>query len=94
MPPINQLLCALRYYATGNQLLSVADLNGISVATCSRIIKRVSQAIVGLRSEFIRFPDSEEEQQIVKEEFYRIARFPNVLGCIDCTHIKIQSPGI
>ncbi|XP_053604215.1 putative nuclease HARBI1 [Plodia interpunctella] len=93
VPPINQVLCALRFYATGNQLMSVADLNGISVATCSRIVKRVSQAIVSLRREFIRFPDTEVEQHIVKEEFYRIARFPNVLGCIDCTHIKIQSPG-
>lgn len=73
--------------------MSVADLNGISVATCSRIVKRVSQAIVSLRREFIRFPDTEVEQHIVKEEFYRIARFPNILGCIDCTHIKIQSPG-
>ncbi|KAH7961883.1 hypothetical protein HPB52_013099 [Rhipicephalus sanguineus] len=27
------------------------------------------------------------------EEFYRIANFPGVTGCIDCTHVKIKSPG-
>lgn len=26
-------------------------------------------------------------------EFYRIARFPRVIGAIDCTHVKICSPG-
>lgn len=25
--------------------------------------------------------------------FYRFAKFPSVIGAIDCTHIKIQSPG-
>ncbi|CAG4927190.1 unnamed protein product [Colias eurytheme] len=43
--PINQLLMTLRFYATGSHLLAVADMGGISVATCSRIIKRVSAAI-------------------------------------------------
>lgn len=91
--PINQLLIALRFYATGNHLLAVADMGGISVATCSRIIKRVSAAIVTLRPEFVKFPNTSEEQENVKMEFYNISRFPNVLGCIDCTHVKIQSPG-
>ncbi|KAH7986704.1 hypothetical protein HPB52_024789 [Rhipicephalus sanguineus] len=26
--------------------------------------------------------------------FYRIAKFPGVTGCIECTHIRIKSPGI
>lgn len=90
---MNQLLCALRFYATGNHLLAVADTGGYSVATCSRIVKRVTEAIISLRDDFIQFPDIEAEQSKVKADFYRIARFPNVLGCIDCTHVKIQSPG-
>lgn len=90
---MNQLLCALRFYATGNHLLAVADAGGFSVATCSRIVKKVTEAIVTLRDHFIQFPDTETEQFKVKSDFYSIARFPNVLGCIDCTHVKIQSPG-
>nr|XP_049694472.1 putative nuclease HARBI1 [Helicoverpa armigera] len=93
VPPINQLLCALRFFATGNFLLTIGDLSGVSVSTSCRIIRRVATAIVTLREEFIRFPETPEEISTVKEQFYKIARFPNVLGCIDCTHIKIQSPG-
>ncbi|CAK1580296.1 unnamed protein product [Parnassius mnemosyne] len=68
-------------------------MGGTSLATSSRIVKRVSQAIVSLRREFIIFPDTNRDQDRVKIDFYDIARFPNVLGCIDCTHVKIQSPG-
>ncbi|XP_031358099.1 putative nuclease HARBI1 [Photinus pyralis] len=34
-----------------------------------------------------------EEQNLAISGFYQIAGFPGVLGAIDCTHIKIQSPG-
>lgn len=92
IPPINQLLMTLRYYATGNHLLAIGDLGGFSVASCSRIVKRVTEAIVSLRAEFIKFPESEEEQRKVKWDFFKIAKFPNVLGCIDCTHVRETEP--
>ncbi|CAG4973237.1 unnamed protein product [Parnassius apollo] len=92
VPSINQLLIALRHYATGSHLLAVADMGGDSLTTSSRIVKKVSQAVVSLRREFIIFPDTNRDQDRVKIEFYGITRFPNVLGCIDCTNIKIQSP--
>lgn len=28
----------------------------------------------------------------LKVKFYGLARFPKVIGAIDCTHIKLQSP--
>lgn len=33
------------------------------------------------------------EISTTKQEFYEISRFPNVLGAIDGTHVKIISPG-
>lgn len=93
VPPIFQLLIALRYYATGSQLLAIADIAGVSISTCSRVVKRVSEAVVTLRTEFIKFPETQEDLNKVKTDFYNIARFPNVVGCLDCSHIKIQSPG-
>ncbi|KAJ3663949.1 hypothetical protein Zmor_008162 [Zophobas morio] len=29
----------------------------------------------------------------VQQGFYQLARFPQVVGALDCTHIKIKSPG-
>ncbi|XP_055914714.1 uncharacterized protein LOC129947951 [Eupeodes corollae] len=45
IPPINQLLVALRFFATGNHLLSIADFGGIHVSTVSRIVSRVATRI-------------------------------------------------
>lgn len=89
----NQLLIALRYYATGSFLRVSADFTGIDKSTSGRIVRRVSQAIATLRPHFIKFPITEEEVEKVRQGFYQIARFPRCIGAIDCTHVKIRSPG-
>ncbi|KAE8745431.1 hypothetical protein FOCC_FOCC007811 [Frankliniella occidentalis] len=91
--PINQLLLTLRYYATGCTQISAGDFSGVSESTSHRIIHRVSSAIAELYRQFIYFPRNEREKQETVGAFYAIARFPRVIGAIDCTHIKIRSPG-
>ncbi|KAI4470584.1 hypothetical protein MML48_1g14935 [Holotrichia oblita] len=85
------LLLTLRFYATGSFLNVVGDLNGVHKATAS--VRKVSDAIASLSGEYIRFPRTNEEIQEVMGAFYVIASFPRVIGTIDCTHVKIQSPG-
>lgn len=41
--------------------------------------------------QFISWP-SGEEAQIVMRKFKEISRFPNTIGAIDGTHIKIEAP--
>ncbi|KAL4090167.1 hypothetical protein QTP88_025066 [Uroleucon formosanum] len=41
---------------------------------------------------YIRLPETPEEKMELKVQFYGLARFPKVIGAIDCTHIKLQSP--
>lgn len=53
----------------------------------------MTSAIVKLRPKYIKMPASEAEIEHCQREFYRIANFPFVVGSIDCTHVKIQSPG-
>ncbi|XP_023312349.1 putative nuclease HARBI1 [Anoplophora glabripennis] len=91
--PITQLLLALRYYATGSMLIVVGDFCGVHKSTASRMVKKVSEAIASLRNRFINFPQDPHEIDRICTKFYEIARFPRVIGTIDCTHIKIQSPG-
>lgn len=65
---------------------------GIHQTTVSRVVNKVTNAIVRLRPNYIKMPSPHEIYQ-VGNDFYSISRFPRVLGCIDGTHIKIQSPG-
>ncbi|XP_045506108.1 putative nuclease HARBI1 [Colias croceus] len=83
---LHQILLALRFYASGTMLVSVADFIGVSIASASRIVSDVSRAIARLYSNFIVL------QNHTQQEFYNIAGFPRVHGAIDGTHILIQSP--
>ncbi|XP_025267356.1 putative nuclease HARBI1 isoform X1 [Camponotus floridanus] len=91
--PIDQLLLTLRFYATGSHFLSAADFSGVSKTSSHRIIHHVTAAIVRLRPRYIKFPMLADEIKREQIQFFNIARFPRVIGCIDCTHIKIQSFG-
>lgn len=88
-----QLLIAIRYYATGAFQSGVGDMCSVSRQSVSRIIRRVSEALASLRSEVIKMPTSDEELAAASTGMYMFARFPKCIGSIDCTHIKIQSPG-
>lgn len=73
-------------------LLPVSDFVGVSVASASRIIKSVSRAIAALRPEIINMPETRQNLEETAR-FYEIAHFPRCCGAIDCTHIRIISPG-
>ncbi len=89
VPPMLQVLVALRFYATGCFQRVDGDLFGIHNSTVCRIVRRVSRAIASLRNQCIQFSPTAE----TAAGFYRGAGFPGVLGAIDCTHILIQNPG-
>ncbi|KAK5644346.1 hypothetical protein RI129_005646 [Pyrocoelia pectoralis] len=91
--PATKLFLALRFYATGNMLIAAGDYAGVSKTSACNIVTQVTEAIASLRPRYIKFPVTHAEKQIVKEDFYRIARFPHVIGAIDCTHVRINSPG-
>lgn len=54
-------------------------------------MRKVSEALASHSAEFITMP-SLQESATIKEKFFAMSRFPNVIACIDCTHIKIKSP--
>lgn len=86
------LLLTLRFYATGGMLQTIGDLFGVSKATASRVITFTSHHIALLREKFIKLPKGEEIKECQKN-FFKLAKFPRVIAAIDCTHIKILSPG-
>lgn len=93
LSPINQLLVALRFYATGSFQLVVGDTFNIDTATACRTLHRVTRAIAGLRERLVRFPDTEQLLRDTMKEFHSKSKLPGIVGAIDCSHIPIQSPG-
>ncbi|XP_067014193.2 putative nuclease HARBI1 [Anabrus simplex] len=93
LSPETILLLALRLYASGSMLITVGDFCGVSKSTACRAVQVVSHHIALLRDRFIKFPATQEERIKLREQFYKIARFPRVVGALDCTHVRIVSPG-
>ncbi|KAK5650112.1 hypothetical protein RI129_001141 [Pyrocoelia pectoralis] len=87
------LFATLRFYATGSFIQVAGDFTGIDKSTACRIIHKVSCAIARLRMQFIKMPETEEERNAICAQFYAISRFPKCIGALDCTHVRIASPG-
>ncbi|XP_063241459.1 putative nuclease HARBI1 isoform X2 [Bacillus rossius redtenbacheri] len=69
------------------------DIVGVSQATVSRVVKRVSQRLAEASSKFIDFPTETDKITFICNDFYDVAHFPDVVGCVGCTHIPVVSPG-
>ncbi|KAB0790080.1 hypothetical protein PPYR_15073, partial [Photinus pyralis] len=74
-------------------LIVAGDFVGVHKSSVSKYMWKVLRAIASLRLRYVYFPNTEEEVRQIKTDFYAIARFPKVVGALDCTHVKIISPG-
>ena len=91
IPALYQCCIALNFYATGALYSSLQSKFGVSRATISRIIHRVSEHICDNLHIHISFPSGTEMDKIVKD-FFDMAKFPNVCGCVDGCQIAIKRP--
>ena len=78
--PIDQVLTALRFYAS------------VEKSTVSRAVHDVSQLLSAKQSMFIKWPTTAAVINENKNGFYRRRRFPGIIGCIDGTQIRIIAP--
>lgn len=91
LPVSLQVIVALRYYATGSCQSVLADGHGISTMSVSRCVRDVSFCISQRMQDHIKYPFTERGQRIIKQGFYEIAEFPQVLGAVDGTFIPIKA---
>lgn len=89
-----QVMVALRYYATGSFQSALSDVHGVSRMTVSRCVHRVSHELSRRLHQHIRFPSTAEEIIHVKQGFYSIGHFPNVVGAVDGSFIPIIAPSV
>ena len=93
VPPVIQLLCALRFYATGSFQIVVGDSTAaLSQSIICRFIRRLFVGLVRRLNEYIKYPTAHGEIEVNKKHFFDMAKFPQVTGLINCTHIRIQKP--
>ena len=83
----------LYYLKDQGSLSMTANTFGVSIATVSVSLRRVCCAInTILGPELIKFPSTAEELKHAANKFYSKFSFPQVIGCIDGTHIPIKQP--
>ena len=87
-----QLVIALRFFASGSFLQVIGDTHGYDKGTVSRIVRRVSLALANKHEQWIKFPTTMVDKNMIRAGMYEIAGFPCVIGCVDGTHIRIQVP--
>ena len=92
LPPQNQLAIALRFYATGEFQIDVGEGLRVSQSTVNKCITSVSKALDKRFDDHIRWPTDVNSLHKVKTSFFSKANFPNVIGAIDGTHIRIVRP--
>jgi hypothetical protein len=92
LEPQQQVLIALRFFASGSFLQVVGDSLGLDKSTVSQTVRDVSMALNRRRNQFIKWPSLNNEIEKIKNNFFLQAGFPSVIGCVDCTHIRIQAP--
>ncbi|CAG4999139.1 unnamed protein product [Parnassius apollo] len=89
---LEQIFIALRFYATGTFQIVIGDDINVHKTTVSRVVYKVSKEIAKRARSYISMPNVVDLRE-VKAQFFDIAGFPNVIGCVDGSHIPIQSPG-
>jgi nuclease HARBI1 len=80
------------FTATGSFQWMVGRSMGLSQPAVSKVVDGVTQALCTLAKVAITFPTSQQQLTANKLAFHNIAGFPNVVGCIDCSHVRIKAP--
>ena len=82
----------LWYVASNETLNRIADRFDVAEASVVRCRDRVFKVFLNyLKPKFITWPQGIQRQNTI-DAFERKSNFPNVIGAIDGTHIKIRAP--
>ncbi|XP_070392543.1 putative nuclease HARBI1 [Dermacentor albipictus] len=91
-----QVLCALRFFATGSFQGSVGseETTGETQPAVSKCVRHEAEAIVrdGARNKWVLFPRTSEEKAALKEGFLRRGAIPDVIRCVVGSLIAIVAP--
>lgn len=92
LSPELQTLIALRFFASGCFQNLSSDCVQVDRTTACRAIRRVACALQTRVGHYVSFPLNRQRVETVKQQFFDMGGFPNVLACVDGTHIPIMQP--
>ena len=79
--PVQQVLIALRYYESVTFHQLTGDLINVRISTTNLAIWHAYDSKI---NQFLKFSDN----NYLEAEFFKISRFPCVIGCIDFSTSK------
>ena len=83
---------ALNRLATGSCYTACGLGYGLPKSTANVVKNEFCDILRRKAANYIKFPRTEEEAKKVMGEFERISSFPQVVGALDSTHLKIIAP--
>ena len=90
--PTEQRVLLFLYFVSSDSFQRVCGhFPHVATASMCRMIKLVAIGLTRLREAIIHFP---RDTLAEVARFREIANFPNVVGAIDCTHVRIPCPCI
>uniref|UniRef100_A0A8C5N5G4 Putative nuclease HARBI1 n=1 Tax=Gouania willdenowi TaxID=441366 RepID=A0A8C5N5G4_GOUWI len=82
-----QVLIALRFYASGSFYQVVGDSIGVDKSTVSKVVKALSVTLASLVNQFVCFPRDDQISQ-TKRKFLLLGSMPNTIGVIEWEYIN------
>lgn len=70
----------------------VADRFNITLSSLHRIVRRMVYFFSSMSPEIIKWPNDEEKTRIA--EGFASSGFPNVIGAIDGSHVRLDKPSV
>jgi hypothetical protein len=92
LTPEMQVMSTLFILGGGTRQVGGGDMLQVHRTTASRAFHKVTAALASKRNDFIYMP-TPDEVPVVRRGFFNLAQFPGVIGALDCTHVRIRSPG-
>ncbi|KAJ8728924.1 hypothetical protein PYW07_006620 [Mythimna separata] len=89
-----KVLTAVYVYAHGSNQKPTGSAQQVAQQTVSAVLAEVTTALnhIEIRNKYIKFPQTATERNTNKLRFYEKFGIPDVVGCIDGTHIAIVKP--
>ncbi|XP_068629531.1 uncharacterized protein [Battus philenor] len=95
LKPLEPKLCFyifLSFIANTEPLTPIATRFDISISSTFRVIRRVIAWLLTKLNHAVKWPTEYNEVKTICENFHTRSGISNILGVIDCTHIKIEKP--